>query len=238
MPLIDNLIARWCPSLESPSATTLPERVAGILNGTLQSMDLTNWETNGGGLCLNFNGGDESVLVSNSPIVSLNANQTISCWVYRNVATLRRTLYCERANANYICKIEIADDSSTVCATLRDDSGTLLQFNGGTLTAGVWTHVALIRSAGSASIVVNGGTASTVTFAGSNVTSNAATVCWIGGDPFDGGGYHSGKLDDICLFNAALTGPDLTLLASARGVNLGSSLSPTILPSQRITSVI
>jgi Concanavalin A-like lectin/glucanases superfamily len=235
MALVDNLIARWCPSLETPSLA-VPERVAGVRNAALVNMDLTNWVSSGGGLSLEFNGTDENCLVSNSPFVSLNADQTIAMWIWRNNAT-RQAIYCERASANYINKIEIRNDNSSICATVRDDAGNLGQFDGGTVSNNTWTHVALVRSAGTMSLVVNGGTPVVSSFGGSVVTSNNSTVCWIGGDPFDAGAYFNGRLDDICLFNVAATGPDLTLLASARGVFLGTPTLTGIKPSRRIANI-
>jgi len=87
---------------------------------------------------------------------------------------------------------------------------------------GLWQHLAAVWNGTTTSLYVDGAAvASSVVQTAGSVLSLAPTgPLRIGANVATGGNYFSGQIDDFRIYSRALTGPEIRLLASRRGIGL------------------
>jgi len=155
-----------------------------------------------------------------SGIVSDLNNFTISTWVKVNAfATWQRIFDFGTATNNYMflttqytstapnnAKLRFGIRTPTV--TEQSVSGT-----GVALTAGVWNHVAVVRSGTTVSLYVNGALAGSGTVAPSPADLGATTLNYLGKSQFNDP-YLNGALDDFRIYSQALSGGQIGALAT------------------------
>ncbi|RYD50070.1 MAG: LamG domain-containing protein [Verrucomicrobiaceae bacterium] len=164
-----------------------------------------------------------------SPILGAASEYTVIAFMKGSQTSVSggKAIYCERgATGNNIVKIEYARSTPTAatnvaCVTLRGDTtGTLLQFHDTLLTYNIkdgnWHQIALVRSGTSVSLYVDGKLAGTGTFTGTTY-SNSGRVTRIGSDRADSSANLVGGVDEVSVFNHALSGAQIaSLWATAR----------------------
>ncbi len=194
----------------------------GIWQGTLGSQWTTTGKIGNGG---NFNGTDNYVLVPASPLISFatSSNVTLSAWVYTTTTPALKGIvsgFCGGGQGPF----------------LRTESGKL--DCGGqtfinpsyTFPLNQWVHIACSISAGSATLYANGSVVGT-----GAVTFNEGFGNTIGiGDDYctvpANGRYWNGKIDEVAMWNVALTGTQIsTLYNSGAGNALGSIVCPPVI---------
>lgn len=159
-----------------------------------------------------LSGPDKYIALPNNTITKINntVGFTFALWARTdNVSTLhwQRLIDFNTSTTNYLF---LAPNSG---ATGRPRIG--LRVGGGSeqvvdssvsISAGVWVHYAFTKVGNSANFYVNGelaGTNASMTQIVSNL--GASINCWIGRSAFAGDPYFIGALDDIRIFNQALT---------------------------------
>lgn len=161
-----------------------------------------------------FNGVNQSLLAANSPQLN-SANTTISFWVNpknfpasSEVYLLSHGGYQERwkiSLPNHGKPVFTTHSGGVCCSDL--DSGT-------PLALGTWTHV----------VMVHNGTQDIIYFNGVQVNAKNATGALdmttkplgIGFDPINNNGYFNGSLDEIQIYNVALTAAEIADLYAAQ----------------------
>jgi hypothetical protein len=227
--LASRMLDRWTPSLTGNTGLQLPSTM-GRNHGTL-----TNFSNNGNDayvsspdrLALNFDGTNDSVDFGN--ILNLGSSPfSASCWMLWPAATAN-------VNRGIIGKYGAGNARSWLLATANTGSmvselnqtGTVVfyyQSNasafsasevagsiGTTLNNGQWRHVIItFVPSQAATIFVDGRQARQIT---SSVPSSVAinsTALTI--SSYAGGNFFSGQLDDIIIFNTALTLNEITFI--------------------------
>jgi hypothetical protein len=207
--LKQGLVGAWIPSL-GPTGRRLEDRSPYKNHGTLISMDPnTDWVTSGGLGALDFDGVDDQI-TSTVPIPS--ASITFSAWIY--IRTLDSTF-------RYICGVQNSGlDGGRM---LRINSSNQMQFeiigssikdvNGVTLTTNKWIHIVGIKndSESSAYLYQDGNQVGSVSLTG--VTYSAVLSNFkIAARPDANSNYFNGQLDDIRIYNRALTAQEVRAL--------------------------
>ena len=215
--LRQGLVGCWVPSLGA-SGFRLIDRSGYGNHGTLTNMDPgTDWVPSGGKLALDFDGVDDLA----SATTKIQAGSlSISAWVF--IRTLDST-------TRYIAAVQNSGlDGGRM---LRINSANQIQFeiigsaikdaNGAALSTGRWIHVAGIKDAGSTGYVYQDGIQSgSVALSGVTYTAELSNFT-LGRRPDSTANFLNGQLDDIRIYNRALTPSEISLLyTGGRGVGL------------------
>lgn len=163
---------------------------------------------------LDFDGSNDYLDVGNDSSLSISGALTISAWIYADALSGYPMIFSKRASSGHAYQFYSTSNK------LNYNNGTIVQSTG-TISTGSWTHVAVTFNAGSVNFYINGSSAGTATAASSNPTNTEAVTI---GRAYNGN-YFNGKIDEVVVFNSALSASDITLIYN-NGVPDISSLSP------------
>jgi chitodextrinase len=176
-------------------------------NGNVGTSTGASWSTQGRfGNALSFNGLNSVVRVADSASLDLSSAMTLSAWI-RPAASQSgwRTILQRQVDAYFL-------NASNSAGPLRPSGGGTI--GGGTpwlsgptaSPVGTWTHVALTYDGAALRLNVNGNQAASRPMGGAIETNN--NPLWIGGNqPY--GEYFNGLIDEVRVYNRALTQPDI-----------------------------
>ena len=246
MAVFDNLLLRYCPSLDTTGdGTTTCHQLDGagavVASGahmTLTNMELSDWvvdTTTGGTKALDLDGSNEYLISSSTTAGNLGtSNATIMLHAKITNASRYAVLVCKR-NTSYPFKMWTVNQGSVNSGGGADASKKIgvFWYNGGTLTSvdamsyatvddvvdGNWHHIAVVRTSGSAPKIYIDGVDKTLTaiIAGTaNFDGDNSTQTQIGRSSA-ASGYTPMRFDDLMIFNAAKSGADIATLAAKRG---------------------
>jgi|GEM_PF-4803160 len=158
------------------------------------------------GNCLSFNGSPECVRLGNSATFNLTNNFTLECWIKPSVVNIDQRMIGSRSdNFNNGIGFGINSSGNLIFTTFG-----IQDFNSSiTITAGVWTHVAVVFTSGNdARFFRNGQFIEQVN--GSSAANISGIDMHIGqmGDDFQ---YFSGLIDEVRMWNIAKTDAEITL---------------------------
>jgi len=219
--LRQGLVGAWCPSLGA-SGLSLIDRSGLNNHGSLTNMGgQDNWRANGSGVALNFDGTNDYVVVLSDSAYRFATGQsfTVSAWIYPAVSKNQSILsfplngwdiYVSSANYLELAKAGIANAGSSAATNA--------------VTLNKWSHVAVKNIVGSTvEFCINGASVRTASFTSTysyiqELRIGATQDVSVAGTP-DLLAWN-GALDDIRLYNRALTPAEIRLLASRRGIGL------------------
>jgi hypothetical protein len=211
--LRQGLIRAWCPSLGA-SGMTLIDRSGRNAHGTLTGMAAQdNWQASGSGVALNFDGADDYVACG----ATLTGAFTHSSWFWQRTlgTNSNRVVHGNTGSGN----VYVSSIRATQVVIQGDVIGT--RTFAASISLQKWTHICVLRDVDSLLSVFIDGVRSTTapqTFT-SVITLNALGryANAVGGNaPFQWDGY----LDDIRIYDRAITPAEIRLLASRRGIGL------------------
>jgi hypothetical protein len=204
-------------------------------HGVLTNMTSEDWVVSGGAGALDFDGSDDGITIPNNPWLNNQAG-TISAWVRFNGDG------SSGSRSPIVSLGETAGPAVVVCALRKQDTKDVFQFriinsttavnnevDGSTVIAnGTWYHVAFACTGSAYTMFVNGLEESLTLVNGTNNGDwigdlNLATTTQRLGQQFFQGTLFSAsncQLDDIRIYNRALTEPEIRQLASRRGIGL------------------
>jgi glucose/arabinose dehydrogenase/PKD repeat protein len=190
-------------AFDEGSGSSVADASGGGNNGSLTG---TTWATNGKyGKALNFNGSSSRVTIADAPSLHLANAMTLEAWVYPTVVNSgwRDILY--KGNDNYYL-------SATTTSSSRPAGGGIIGgsysevFGTAALPANSWAHLAVTYDGAALRLYVNGTQVSTTAKTGGIATSTNPLT--IGSDPIYGQ-YFQGMIDDIRVYDSALTGSQI-----------------------------
>jgi hypothetical protein len=194
------LVAAW--GFNEGTGTTTRDATPNANNGTL--VNGPTWTTGKNGGALLFNGVNTLVRVNDSNSLDLTTAATFEAWVFPTVAqTSWHTILQKEVDAYFFT----ASGGGTF-GTTSASGGT---FNGvccsrvdatKPLAVNTWTHVASVYTGTQLRMYINGALVATAPVSGSYQVN--ARPLWIGGNAVYGE-HFKGKLDDIRIYNRALT---------------------------------
>jgi hypothetical protein len=188
----------------------------------------TAWDLNGKyGSALSFNGTDSIVSINNSSSLNLTTGMTLEAWIkpaslskWKNVITKERPnhlVYGMYANTNTnrpSGEISIGGSNTTIQGNSQ-------------LPVNAWTHIAVTFDGSNLQIFVNGTQVAAQSVSGSITTS--ANPLRIGGN-LVWGEYFSGFIDEVRIYNVALSASDIQT-----DMNTPINPLPTPIPTPTLT---
>jgi hypothetical protein len=212
--LSEGLVGAWCPSLGA-TGFRLIDRSGYGNHGVLTGMDAaTDWVVSGGAGALDFDGTNDYVGSFPRIISEPQKPRTISAWI-RPSSTNRGGIAGTRVNNGWVFTIN------------RTAAGNLTYFHAavGTvetaagITVNTWQHVAVTWD-GAKCTLYKSGELLTTSALNAEIVDN--TNGFIGTEQVGQGVDFHGMLDDIRIYNRALTPAEIRQLASERGIGLRS----------------
>jgi hypothetical protein len=201
-----SLVAAY--SFNAGSGTTVADVSGPGLTGTITG---ATWTTQGRfGNALSFNGVNAWVTVPSNAVLNLTTAMTLEAWVFptvqgglwHNVLIKERTggeVYNLYANTDTGVPAAFAVRSAAPAAPVGTAGVSPIPLN-------AWTHLAVTYDGAMLRLYVNGTQVGSTAMTGSMVTSTGALR--IGGNSI-WGEYFQGQIDEIRIYNRALTQPQI-----------------------------
>ena len=212
----DGLVGAWCPSFTGATGLQLADISGQANHGVLTNMDPgTDWVASGSGLALDFDGSNDGVSASSFNMNLLdNAINSVSLWINPTTTnTISRPLSCGSAGSNLALRYNFENLEFTFGGTsVLSVSMTNAAY------AGKWTHVCGVSSSSGAILYFNG-----IQVGSRNDTVSLTKTTGLGiGYRFGvNSDYFTGQLDDVRIWNRALTPSEVNLIyTGGRGAGM------------------
>jgi hypothetical protein len=192
------LVAAW--GFNEGTGTTTGDSSTNGNTGTL--MNGPTWTTGKNGGALQFDGATTLVRVNDSNSLHLSTASTFEAWIYPTVALAGwRTIIQKEVDAYFFTASGGGGNLPTSGGTFNGTCCTFV-IAPSVLPVNSWTHVAATYDGAQLRFYVNGALVASTLVSGSyQVNTNPL---WIGGNAVYGE-YFQGKLDDLRVYNRALT---------------------------------
>ena len=224
--LRQGLVGCWVPSLGA-SGFRLIDRSGYGNHGVLTNMDPgTDWVPSGGKLALDFDGTNDYVDILDSPSLNPTKQITICCWYYsRGLPSSSFPFnYCLLAkstsvNAQPYPAFDIRGSSSSTLECSIAIGVTSRQVSLGAIDANTWTFIAATYNGAVLAGYRNGVLVQSSSQSGDIGTTTVPLR--FGDNPGFSPRFYNGQLDDVRIYNRALTASEISLLyTGGRGVGL------------------
>jgi chitodextrinase len=196
LPTIPGLMAAY--SFDEGTGTTVSDLSGNGNTGTIANATWTSSAVYGN--ALRFNGSNSLVTIKDSPSLHLASGMTLEAWVNPSITTngWRDVIY--KGNDNYF--LEGTSGNNAPAGGVLISGADVITYGTSPLMANSWTHVALTFDGAMLRLYVNGGQVVSLASAGAITTST--NPLQIGGDSLFGQ-YFSGTIDEVRVYNQALT---------------------------------
>ena len=213
--LWDGCVGAWAPSLGATGGRLFDHSFLGT-HGTLTNMDLaSDWIASDGKLALDFDGTNDHINCNGTfGGLTIEGSKTVSLWAKPTTLVNRQNIFHfavnDSAGANSSWQIERVN---TTQVSLTQWGGSQLVFEN--MSNNVWSHLLFQQTGTTIRIFVNG----INTNSGTVGQTGNITTCRIGSmnaaypDP-----YYSGSIDDVRIYNRALSAKEIRTLALRRGI--------------------
>ncbi len=215
--LVNNLLGLVAAySFDDGAGTTLVDRAGMGHTGTISG---ATWTTQGRfGSALAFDGVDDWVTVNDAPALDLTTGMTLEAWVYpaaNGGGTWRNVLIKERANGEVYNLYANADTNApTVYVVTAAQPGAAVDARATSLIPlNTWTHLAATYDGTTLRVFVNGVQVGNRALSGALLVSTGALR--LGGNAV-WGEYFQGRLDEVRIYNRALTAVEIQADMAAR----------------------
>jgi len=170
---------------------------------------------------MNFNGND-GITADNSP--QLNSPlASVSFWVNANSLPASGEVYLLSFGGwQERWKISLPGHGKVVWTTHATSCCSDLDAGGGNeLVPGTWTHLVMVHDGAKDFIYLNGVEVASKDYVGD--LNNTIHPLGIGYDPIDVANYFDGRLDDILIYETALTAPEVAALYASQAADPGET---------------
>jgi hypothetical protein len=180
-------------------------------NGLTGTLNGATWVTTGKyGKALSFNGTSNWVAVADNTLLHLTSAMTLEAWVYPTAASTgwSTAVLKERGTTGLAYALYATDGAAKPPAGYIDKSGTDYNATGtSVLPLNTWSHLAATYSGSAVRLYVNGTQVASRSVSGTIASSTAPLR--IGGNNV-WGEYFKGLIDEVRVYNTALTASQIT----------------------------
>jgi VCBS repeat-containing protein len=186
-------------SFNEGAGTTLIDRTGLGRTGTVSGATWSTAGRNGG--ALSFDGVNDLVTIADHNSLDLTTGMTLEAWVRPVTVSSYRTVVLKNVSGGFAYGLIASDAASLPAGYVRTTAD--LNATGSTaLGVNVWTHLALTYDGTMLRLYVGGTQVASRALSGSMVVTTGALT--IGGNSL-GIGYFQGLIDDVRVYNRALT---------------------------------
>jgi hypothetical protein len=186
-------------SFNEGSGTMLVDRTGLGRTGTVSGATWSTAGRNGG--ALSFDGVNDIVTIADHNSLDLTTGMTLEAWVRPATVTSWRTVMLKNVSGGFAYGVFAGDASSLPAGVVRTTSD--LSVTGVTgLGLNVWTHLTVTYDGAALRLYVGGTQVASRAVSGSMVVTTGALT--LGGNSI-GIGYFQGLIDDVRIYNRALT---------------------------------
>jgi hypothetical protein len=220
-PTVPPRLVSWWPGAGNP------KDLVGTNNGTLQSG--ATYAPGIVGQAFSFDGTNADVFIPGSPSLQFTNQFTIECWIHPNEVSNNRQIFTMLGKLSAYCYFATSTNGSLRLFISDDNFNAYsLQSAGGVLTAGAWAHVAAIfigSGGGNLILCVNGApVASRVSVVNTVFNGGPPSAAYIGGITASGFMRFSGLIDELTVYNRALSSTEIQSIYNAGSA--GKCLAP------------
>jgi hypothetical protein len=191
-------------SFDEGSGAVAADASGHALNGTI---DGATWSAAGKfGGALSFDGDHDLVTVPDADQLDLTTGMTLEAWVRPAALSGYRTIILKEVPGELSYSLYASGDTNSPNAWARIAGHSYGQYGSAPLTLGEWTHVAATYDGAGLVVYVNGTAVASRAITGPLDTS--ANPLRIGGNAI-WGEYFSGLIDEVRIYNTALTEADI-----------------------------
>jgi len=164
----------------------------------------------GGGNALSFDGVNDMATVADSNTLDLSTTMTLEAWVRPANSTGWRTVLLKENGTTMSYEMYSNDASVNRPAGHFTTPGNAIRSVTGTaaLPTNAWSHLAVVYDGANMRLYVNGSLVRSVARTGSIATGEG--VLHIGGNEVWGGEFFQGLIDDVRIYNRALTAGEIS----------------------------
>ncbi len=225
------LVAWW--SFDEGAGATAGDAAGGHA-ATLQNMEEADWvagHTGGAGdYCLSFDGTDEYVQAIGYKGVAGRAGRTISAWI--NSSGTNDDIVSYGTNSTSQKWVFRTNSNNGLAETLRVEVNGGYQVGSTDIVGTGWTHVVAVwENDGTPNVedlklYVNGVLETNSATGAYNINTNSGQDVWIGGESFDTSRNFAGQIDDVAIWNRALTAAEIAQLAGGTAPTAIATVAP------------
>lgn len=174
---------------------------------------------------LSLDGTDDYVLVADNDNLSFtNKTMTINAWIKGNVVTGDNGIVVKRATSNFEYGFYVSDSKLSLNLWTAASASVCSTVGSATLSTNTWYFVTAVADGTNCYLYLNGvrdGTAGAI----SGTVSNGTAGVYIGYDNSGVARYLNGQIDDVKIFNYALTAAQVKNMMNDGAVRFGPSSS-------------
>ena len=178
---------------------------------------------------LAFDGVDDYVSMGNPTELQITGELTLSCWVKISGSTgsNQALIYKDAAGAARSYKLQLQSSTNLANFTIFNGGTAFHTYSTSTINDGNWHHIVAVYTPSTSVVIYVDGVAET--------TNTSSVPASIDNDPApfelgrraDGVFYLQGSLDEVAVFNTALTSENVTSIYNSGVPNDLTSLNPT-----------
>ncbi len=198
-----NLVAAY--GFEEPSGTQVVDASGYGNHGTISGA--TRVTTSQFGNVLSFNGSSNWVTVNDTASLDLTTGMTVEAWVYPTSISGWRTVTIKEQTGSASYWLYANDDANRPANVVNIGGSTKQLSAGSQVRTNTWTHLASTYDGSTQKLYVNGALVGSRPQTGAIALSNGALR--IGGNSV-WGEYFRGYIDEVRVYNRALTQTEIT----------------------------
>jgi large repetitive protein len=197
------LIASY--SFDAISGNTITDQSGLGHSGTASNATWTAIGHSGG--AVSFNGTNAWVTVADAPDLSLTTAMTVEAWVHPAALSGWRTVIMKERPGGLAYTLYASDNNAPPAIYANTGATEVSALGSNLLTLNVWTHLAGTYDGTTVRLYVNGSLISSKPLSGNLVSSTSPLR--IGGNSI-WGEYFSGLIDDVRIYNRALSNSEIS----------------------------